>query len=112
MTRRNFTRTVKLAEWAKSGGCCRSCGRKLFPGDGRQYDHRIPDEQGGENTLENCQLLCTGCHQAKTGRDMKVIAKSRSIRASHVGASKPRRTMPGSRDHWLKKRLDGKVVTR
>ena len=112
MTRRNFTRTVKLAEWESSGGCCRSCGRKLFPGDGREYDHRIPDEQGGENTLENCQLLCTGCHKAKTGADMKVIAKSRSIRASHVGANKPRRTMPGSRDSKWKRTADGRTVLR
>jgi len=109
VTRRPFSRTIKLAEWARSGGCCRSCGRKLFPGDGVEYDHRIPDEQGGENTLENCQILCKSCHRTKTGADMKVIAKSRSVRAQHVGASKPKRPM---RNRKWKRKVDGKVVAR
>jgi len=101
MTRRTeFTRTTKLAAWDRSGGKCEEpeCAHKIFPGDGPEYDHRIPAEQGGDNSLGNCQVLCIPCHKAKTRDDMKVISKSRSVRARHVGASKPRKIMDGSRD--------------
>ncbi|MEV7931004.1 HNH endonuclease signature motif containing protein [Kitasatospora sp. NPDC088779] len=33
-------------------------------------DHIIPISQGGTDTADNVQLLCKGCHRAKTRRDM------------------------------------------
>ena len=111
-SRAEFTRTTRLAAWDRCGGKCDGCGRKIFPGDGPEYDHRIPAEQGGDNALGNCQMLCRGCHKAKTRGDMKVIAKSRSVRAKHVGASKPRQIMPGSKASRWKRKVDGTVVLR
>lgn len=35
-----------------------------------ELDHIIPLDQGGEDILENCQGLCTPCHQDKTAEDM------------------------------------------
>ncbi len=112
MTRRNFTRTVKLAAWKRSGGCCEDCGRKIFPGDGPEYDHIIADEHGGGNGLDNCQVLCAWCHKPKTRADMKVTVRGRKARARHANADKPSRPMPGSRKSKWKKRVDGTVVLR
>lgn len=106
-SRREFPRRVKLAAWDRSGGRCETCGRKLRPGDGIEYDHRVPAEQGGTNKPENCQVLCRWCHAAKTGEDMKTIAKGRRVRAGHANAKTPKRRLPGARGSGWKARLDG-----
>ncbi len=115
MTRRaEFTRKTKIAAWERDGGRCRhGCGRKLRPGDRIEYDHIIRCELEPDNSLENCQVLCGACHDYKTHKvDAPAAAKSRSVRAKHIGAHKPKRPMPGSRASGLKKRLDGTVVPR
>ncbi len=112
MTRRAFTRTVKLAAWERSGGCCEDCGRKIFPGDGPEYDHIIADEHGGDNSLKNCQVLCVWCHKPKTRADMKVTVRGRKARARHAGADKPKRDMPGSRASKWKRKVGGEWVLR
>lgn len=58
---------------------CAVCGRlTLFPG-GFELDHKVPLFQGGQDTDENCQVLCVdydaagnkiGCHAAKTVQDL------------------------------------------
>ena len=110
--RQEFSRSVKLAAWERAGGCCESCRRKIFPGDGPEYDHIITCEQGGDNSLKNCQVLCIWCHKPKTREDLKTTAKSRSIRAQHVNAKTIKRPMQGSRGSKWKKKLNGEVVER
>ncbi len=112
MSRANFTRTVKLAAWERSGGRCEDCGRKIFPGDGPEYDHTIADEHGGDNSLGNCQVLCVWCHKPKTRADMKVTVRGRKARARHAGADKPKRPMPGSRASKWKQKVGGEWVLR
>ncbi len=114
MTRRNFTRSTKLAAWERSSGRCEGadCGRKLFPGDGVEYDHIIADEHGGGNGLDNCQVLCCWCHKPKTRADMKVTVRSRKARAAWAGADKPRHIMPGSKRSIWKRTVDGRTVLR
>ncbi len=113
MSRRaEFTRTTKLAAWDRADGNCADCGRKIFPGDGPEYDHIVALEHGGSNEPGNCQVLCVWCHKPKTRADMKVTVRGRKARARHAGADKPKRPMPGSRASGLKKRLDGTVVPR
>ena len=111
MTRRPFTRTTMQAAWKRADGRCegKDCGRKIFPGDGPEYDHRIADEHGGDNSLGNCQVLCVWCHKPKTRADMRVTVRGRKARAQHIGANKPRRTMRN--DKWIRK-VDGTVVPR
>ncbi len=104
MRRAEFTRSVKLAAWDRAGGRCEcGCRRKLYPGD-IEYDHRITCEQGGDNSLENCVVLSKACHGMKTHKvDAPAAAKSRSVRAKHIGAHKPKRPMPGSKaSGWYK----------
>lgn len=105
MTRRKeFSTRTKLQSWDRSGGCCEECGRKIFPGDGPEYDHIISCENGGTNELKNCQVLCTWCHKTKTRADMAVTVKGRKVRAQHARAKTPKRKFMG----W--RRLDGSIV--
>ena len=45
---------------------CAQCGgtAKL------EVDHIIPQSQGGRHTWDNLQLLCAGCHKAKTAKEL------------------------------------------
>jgi len=112
MPRANFTRAVKISTWERAKGCCEGCGKKLFPGDRREYDHVIPDAISKNNDLDNCQLLCGVCHDRKTKSDRKTISKTNRVRAKHIGAHKSKNPMPGSRNHPLKKKVGGGVVRR
>lgn len=60
--------------------CCAMCGRLTDWPYGFDVDHRIRLDQGGPDTDENCQILCThtddqgrkaGCHAEKTKREMQ-----------------------------------------
>lgn len=113
MARQEFTRTTKLKAWDRAKGRCENCERKLFPGDRVEYDHRIPCALGGDNSLGNCQVLCGWCHGEKTAKsDAPTIAKSRSVRARHVGAKTPKRKGNGFGPKHLKKKVTGEVVPR
>ncbi len=57
-----FTRAMKRLALERAFGCCQHCG----DAKDLEYDHIIPVHQGGEGTLENCQVLCATCHLAKT----------------------------------------------
>lgn len=45
------------------------------PGDDRdvhlEFDHRIPVAEGGEDTIDNAQWLCSPCHKPKTQAEAK-----------------------------------------
>lgn len=115
--RREFSKAVKLAAWERCGGFCEGCGAKLFPGR-FQYDHDTPDAMGGEPTLDNCKVLCSGgratCHGLKTAEvDAPRIAKTNRQRAKHLGAVSPKRSViPGSRNSPYRKKLNGGVERR
>lgn len=86
MSRHEFTSKVRVAAFQRSGGHCEKCTAKLWPGK-YEYDHIIPDQFGGEPTLENCAVLCDNCHGEKTAKvDVPAIAKSTRIRAKHLNA--------------------------
>ncbi len=111
MTRREFPAKVRAAAFERSGGCCERCTAKLMPGR-FAYDHIIADSIGGEPTLDNCAVLCSGCHSEKTAKlDAPRAAKTKRQHLNHIGA-RPRSRMPGSRSSNLKKRMDGTVVRR
>lgn len=113
MSRREFPAKIRAKRFELAGGHCEKCGNRLFPGR-IHYDHVIPDALGGEPTLENCEVLCTPCHGAKTsGEDVPRIAKSKRVRNNHIGAKPPSRNpLPGSRASGWKRKMDGTVVRR
>lgn len=54
--------------------CCAMCGRLTEYPHGFELDHRVALCNGGEDTDDNCQILCCGedgCHRKKTRDDMK-----------------------------------------
>lgn len=100
MARREFSRKVKAQAWARCGGRCEKCTAKLFPGK-YAYDHDLPDQMGGEPTLENCRVLCDACHDEKTFTvDIPTIRKSDRQRDRHIGAlTTPKARRLGAGNH-------------
>jgi 5-methylcytosine-specific restriction endonuclease McrA len=49
---------VKKAVWERDEGRCQWCGTEDTPENPIQYDHIYPWSLGGENTVENLELLC------------------------------------------------------
>lgn len=89
--RTEFPNKVKLAAFQRCAGICEmpGCNAQLRPGK-YTYDHRIPDQTGGEATLENCQVICRECDREKTAADQSIIAKAKRRERKHVGIRKPR----------------------
>ena len=61
----------------RDGDCCRYCG---FDGD-LTIDHILPKSLGGTNRIENLQLLCLCCNQAKgdTGAGKETVLRWRGL---------------------------------
>jgi 5-methylcytosine-specific restriction endonuclease McrA len=64
--RRRHTKTVRDAVYKRDGGRCVECRvtRDL------QYDHIIPLSRGGNDSIENTQLLCARCNMKKGNRSV------------------------------------------
>lgn len=101
--RKEFSRSVRVAAWKRTDGHCQACTRPCGP-DAR-FDHIIADALGGQPTLENCQLICRWCHDAKTfGNDVPAIARAKRREARHLGIRQSRNPIRG----WRK--FDGTPV--
>jgi 5-methylcytosine-specific restriction protein A len=98
MARKEFPQKVRAAAFKRCGGpdksLCEGCGLPIKRG-GFHYDHAKADTLGGEPTLENCVVLCTPCHKAKTKeQDMPVILKSNAQRKAHTGTGRVKVRIP------------------
>lgn len=85
--RQEFTTKTRGLAWARCKGFCegKDCGITLWQKP-REFDHIIPASDGGDNSLENCSVLCVPCHAEKSyRRDIPAIAKSNRIAAKHNG---------------------------
>jgi len=91
MSRREFPKPVKVAviKRATNGGViyCEKCGAlaKKF-----QIDHIIADSHGGDNVIENAELICEICYGDKNPKDTTIAAKLKRIEAKHLGAVAPK----------------------
>ncbi len=56
---------VKAAAFHRDNGTCRQCG---YTGEYIEYDHVVPRSKGGQNTIDNIQLLCRKCNLRKGNR--------------------------------------------
>ena len=113
MTRKRFSASSYLARLLEFDGRCVECKCKTGGANGLDWDHTIPLEMGGDDTLANLQPLCKSCHKAKTATDAGHIAKGKRMKQRTMGIKRQsRQPMPGSRASGLKKRLDGTVVKR
>ena len=59
---------VKKEVRERDEGRCQWCGTEGTPENPIQYDHIYPWALGGENTVENLELLCRKHNQEKGGR--------------------------------------------
>jgi len=99
MARTEFTRATKRQALERSGYRCEATGSRYGFEDGQrcncdlslgvQFDHNIPCELSGGNSLQNCMALCIKCHKWKTRNDVKQIAKSNRERDKHSGVIRP-----------------------
>lgn len=55
---------VRNTVFHRDGGRCAQCGSSDYP----EFDHRIPRSKGGQNTVENIQILCRRCNLKKGNR--------------------------------------------
>jgi 5-methylcytosine-specific restriction endonuclease McrA len=111
MTRSEFKPATKAKAFERSGGLCETCKERLQVGK-FHYDHVIPDGLGGANTLENCGVICTPCHGAKTtSRDVPQIAKMKRQKRAHIGA-KPKSALAARHKQNTATRPLGKTCNR
>lgn len=65
-TKREPSNRLKVLVLMRDGNRCKLCGAKC--NDGLQnihFDHIVPWSKGGETVLENLQVLCSTCNEAK-----------------------------------------------
>jgi 5-methylcytosine-specific restriction endonuclease McrA len=75
MSRRGkeFAAKTKASAFVRAEGKCQSCALPIRGGP--HYDHIIPIADGGDGSLENCQVLCAPCHSDKTKTDVTQIRR-------------------------------------
>ena len=112
--RPTFSTSFRLNLFLKRKGTCAACSQKIEAGKAWDIDHILPLALGGTNERENLQILCKPCHRAKTKKaDIPRIAKTKRLKAHHLGARAPsNRPIPGSRRSPWKRKMDGSVVRR
>ena len=111
--RRPLSTTARLELFIAASGVCQICGWRLLPGTRWEVDHVIPLSLGGQDARDNMQVLCAACHGTKTSRvDRPALGKARRVQARHLGATRARDVIPGSRRSPMKKKIDGKVELR
>ena len=113
-TRTEFPAKVRAEAFARAGGCCDECAAPIRPGNGPEYDHRVPDALGGKATLDNCAVLCRNCHGAKTAtQDVPAIARAKRLHRKQIGAAtETRNPLPGGKGSHLKRKVGGGVEER
>lgn len=67
------TKEQQEAIWKKTRGRCAYCGDNLNPFSkrGYAYDHVIPQNSGGEHTIENQYPCCTSCNSQKNSKSVE-----------------------------------------
>jgi 5-methylcytosine-specific restriction endonuclease McrA len=116
--RKAFTKPVKAAVLQRSGGMCEAPGCDRV---GRDFDHVKPVAIGGDNSYDNCQLLCRPCNASKgilEGRDAAKADRqggrsgqyARRQRAKEEGRHRP--IAGRGFDKGWTKRMDGTTVRR
>lgn len=103
---------VRVRVFERDGGRCRSCQRKLAPGDKWQPDHQVALINSGENRESNLRVLCDWCHKQKTRADVAQKARSYKRRKRHYGVRAKKYRWACGKDTPFKKTIGGKVVRR
>lgn len=105
MSRKEFSRETRRLALQRSGVKCEASGPRYGLEEGQrcncslslgvQYDHDVPDQLGGDNSLENCRAICVQCHKIKTRGDVQQIRKSDRQRDKRSGVIRPAAKIKG-----------------
>ena len=114
MTRKKITPKARIEIFEREKGICHFCNLKVHPGQDWDVSHEIPLEIGGDDHGANLRVAHRTCHRVHTSKvDMPRIAKTKRIRAKHLGAAtKSKSPMPMGKSSVWKKKMDGTVVRR
>ena len=107
-----FSKATKAAAFLRSKGKCEcGCHHKIIAGY-VEYDHIIEVRLGGDNSLGNCMVMRTKCHDLKTKERRPAVDKTRRISEKVMGLRKTSRPIPGSKASGWKHKMNGKWVER
>lgn len=106
IARANFSKPVKRAALARSGGLCEASGAFYGLDEGKrcnaplsagvEFDHLILDANSKDNSLENCRAVCPACHRVKTRMiDIPTAAKTVRQQDRATGVVKPKGQLRG-----------------
>jgi 5-methylcytosine-specific restriction enzyme A len=112
MTRRRMSTTRRAAIFARHGGTCHICGLKIAVGEAWEAEHIVPLALSDDDSDDNLAPAHAACHARKTPGDVGRIAKAKRVHAKHIGAHRPKSTLPGSRASKWKRRIGGTTVRR
>jgi len=115
--RPEFSEKTKTAAYLRAGRKCEECGIELRDGMRKEFDHIKTAFYGGDNSLENCRVLCAPCHGKKTydmNSNASVISMPKTRRMHRKRAGQRGRVskgppMAGTRASKWKKTFQGWV---
>ncbi len=103
---------VRLRVWDRAGGYCSMCRRKIAA-ETWECDHIRALVNGGTNSEDNLQVLCSWCHKSqKTKDDVAIKSYNYKRRLANAGIKRTRRPMLGSKDSGWKVTFGRGVVRR
>ena len=109
--RLEFSRKTKARRFEFAKGRCEGCGVRCVAGK-FQYDHDKEAVDGGDNSFENCRVLCDNCHKLKTKHFTQRLRKSERQRDKNIGAFKSKRGFLTNKSGPFKMRMDGTIERR
>lgn len=114
MRRTEFSVATRRAALKRAKGMCEcGCGMPLDLHKGFDFDHAIPCELDGDNSLENCRVVNRTCHRQKTAtEDMPRIKKVRREDKRRDRLEARKAVIPGSKRSKWKRKVNGTVVPR
>ncbi len=113
--RKEFTSRTKVKAFELAGGRCNRCTRKVgLGGEPAEYHHKVTCEDGGDNSIENCEVLCASCHSHQTHKvEAPAKAEGRRHTAKRAGVKpKTRSAFQTSRDGPYKAKIGGGIERR
>jgi len=87
--RAEFSKETREAAWQRAGGKCEIC-TQAFGGRRPEYDHRRAAALGGDNSLQNCRVLCPKCHKEITDAQRGGIDKAKRIEEKRANTRQPK----------------------
>lgn len=84
---------VRQRVFDRHNGICHLTGRKIQPGERWELEHVHALILGGQHRESNLAPALYAPHKAKTATELKVRAKTDTIRKKHLGITRPKQTI-------------------